>query len=232
MLLNKEYPGFENHSLLNVALTKKLPKNFNLLKTTYPPPHHQIDDIQKMIALIKNYPLAMLVSAKEGKPFVTHIPIIYHEGSGKLVAHIDRHNPQIATLTNDAEVTVVFKGPDAYISPSVYSTKQLPTWNYIMVHITGAITLIKDPEAAKETMIAMTKFLEGTDQKYVLSNDNPRMDAAVNYIQAFDITITNWEGKFKLSQDKNKKDQAAAKEALLNKENQDNTPFVSFMYMN
>ena len=44
---------------------------------------------------------------------------------------------------NTSEVTVVFRGPDTYISPSVYTTKQLPIWNYIIVHIKGNITLIK-----------------------------------------------------------------------------------------
>lgn len=196
----------------------------------YPPPHHQVDNIEKMIAVIKNYPLGMLVSAKEGVPYVTHIPIIYHDQSGKLVAHIDKFNPQLGTLKNGAEVTVIFKGPDTYISPSIYTTKQLPTWNYIIVHITGTIRLINNPEAAKETMVAMTKFLEQPDQKYVLEKSNNRMNRAVNYIQAFDITISNWEGKFKLSQDKNEEDQKNAKQELIKKSSPNETGFINTMY--
>ena len=193
----------------------------------YPPPHHQSNDIQKMISVIKNYPLAMLVSVNDGKSFITHIPIIYNETSGKLVAHIDKSNPQVATLKEGAEVTVVFKGPDAYISPSIYTTKQLPTWNYIIVHITGNITLINKPEAAKETMIAMTEFLEGKEQKYVLTKENESMDRLVHYIQAFDITITNWEGKFKLSQDKNTQDYENAKQELIKKSSENITGFIT-----
>lgn len=200
------------------------------MNTHYPPQHHQSKDIQKMIALIQQYPLAMLVSAKGGTPFITHIPIIYNKTNGRLVAHIDKYNPQVTTLVDGAEVTVVFKGPDTYISPSVYTTTQLPTWNYIIVHVTGTITQINHPEEAKETMIAMTSFLEGTNPKYTLEKNNTRMDSAVKYIQAFDIAITNWEGKFKLSQDKNKKDQAAAKEALLKNDAQDKTDFILSMY--
>ncbi len=101
----------------------------------YPPKYHQSQDQQKMIAVLKQYPFAMLVSVLNGQPFVTHIPIIYNDTSGKLVAHIDKYNPQVVTLKNGAEVTVVFRGPDSYISPSIYMTKQLPTWNYIIVHI-------------------------------------------------------------------------------------------------
>lgn len=164
---------------------------------------------------MQHYPFAMLISTDNDTPFVTHIPIIYNEKTGKLVAHIDKFNPQIASLKEGSKVTVVFKGPDTYISPSVYATTQLPTWNYIIVHIDGTISMINNPETAKDTMIAMTAFLEGDHPKYVLEKDNPRMEAAVQYIQAFEITMTRWEGKFKLSQDKNSKDQLLAKEELL-----------------
>jgi len=196
----------------------------------YPPPHHQSQNKQKMIALIQEYPLAMLVSVLDGKPLVTHIPIIYNEESGKLVAHIDKSNPQVETLQNGAEVTVVFKGPDAYISPSVYTTKQLPTWNYIIVHITGTITLINNPDTSKETMIKMTKFLEAPVQKFILDKDDSRMDRLINYIQAFDIEITHWEGKFKLSQDKNEQDQENAKQELIKKSSEDITGFIENIY--
>ncbi|MBX2827314.1 MAG: FMN-binding negative transcriptional regulator [Flavobacteriaceae bacterium] len=196
----------------------------------YPPQHHQIQDVEKMISLVKQYPLGMLVSAKNGIPFVTHIPIIYNEQSGRLVAHIDKYNPQVETLTQGAEVTVVFKGPDTYISPSVYSTTQLPTWNYLIVHVNGTVNLINDPEKAKDTMIAMTEFLEGDNPKFILEKDNTRMEAAVHYIQAFDIIITNWEGKFKLSQDKNKRDQQLAKQALIEKSRDNALDFIEEMY--
>jgi len=200
------------------------------MPTQYPPPYHQTDDVQKMISVIKTFPFATLVSAKEGKPFVTHIPIIYNDETGKLVAHIDKFNPQVETLINGTEVTVIFKGPDTYISPSVYTTKQLPTWNYIIVHITGTLSLINDAEAAKKTMVEMTKFLEGPEQKFVLEMDNNRMKRAINYIQAFDITITHWDGKLKLSQDKIEKDQENAKHELIKKSNNDVAGFIEEMY--
>ena len=196
----------------------------------YPPPHHQVKDIDKMIAVIKNYPLGMLVSAKDGVPFVTHIPIIYNDELGKLVAHMDKFNPQLETLIDGVEVTAVFKGPDTYISPGIYTTKQLPTWNYIIVHVTGTITLINDPEAAKDTMIAMAEFLERPDHKFILEKDNPRMKRSINYIQAFDITITKWDGKFKLSQDKIEQDQENAKQELIKKSSKGATGFIEEMY--
>jgi transcriptional regulator len=183
-----------------------------------------------MISVIKHFPLGMFVTAKGNKPFCTHIPFIYNETSKKLVAHIDRNNPQLETLMDDAEVTVVFKGPDTYISPSIYSTPQLPTWNYIIVHITGKLKLINNVKTVKQSMIDMTEFLEGKDQKFTLKNDDPRMERLINYIQTFEIEITNWEGKFKLSQDKNAADFENAKEELIKKSRKDISGFIDGIY--
>jgi transcriptional regulator len=183
-----------------------------------------------MTALVKAYPFAMLVSAEGNTPFVTHIPVIYNDQTGKLVAHIDKQNPQVATLGNGAEVTVVFKGPDCYISPSVYDTPQLPTWNYMIVHVTGTISLIKDPDAAKQTMVDMTTFLEGSDPRFSLEMGDPRMERLIHYIQAFEIDITHWEGKFKLSQDKNAEDFELAKEELISFSQKEITSFIEEMY--
>ncbi|WP_410004309.1 FMN-binding negative transcriptional regulator [Aequorivita nionensis] len=196
----------------------------------YPPPHHQSNEIEKMISVIKHFPLGILVTAKDGKPFVTHIPFIYNETSKKLVAHLDRNNPQLETLKDEAEVTVVFKGPDTYISPSIYTTPQLPTWNYIIVHVTGKLQLINEPEAIKQTMLDMTEFLEGKEQNFILKNDDPRMERLINYIQAFEIEITNWEGKFKLSQDKNAQDFENAKMELIKNSGKDISRFIVGIY--
>lgn len=198
----------------------------------YPPPHHQSHDIDKMISVIKHYPLGMLVTVKDKKPFITHVPFIYNETSKKLVAHIDRSNPQIETLFDNAKVTVVFTGPDTYISPSIYTTPQLPTWNYIIVHATGNLKLINDSEAAKQTIVDMTEFLEGEAQKFILKKDDPRMERLIDYIQAFEIEVTNWEGKFKLSQDKNAQDFEKAKEELIKKSRKDISGFIDEIYRN
>ncbi|HBC05762.1 MAG TPA: transcriptional regulator, partial [Aequorivita sp.] len=134
------------------------------------------------------------------------------------------------TLNDDNEVTVVFKGPDTYISPSIYTTPQLPTWNYIIVHVTGNIKLINEPEAIKKTMVDMTEFLEGEAKKFELKNDDPRMDRLINYIQAFEIEITHWEGKFKLSQDKIPQDFENAKEELKRNSPKDVSIFIEEIY--
>ncbi|MDX1472140.1 MAG: FMN-binding negative transcriptional regulator, partial [Flavobacteriaceae bacterium] len=89
------------------------------------------------------------------------------------------------------------------------------------VHLTGNVVRIESDEKLKESLIIMTEFLEQPDNCYVLKSDNPRMEGLLPYIKMFEITITNWEGKFKLSQDKKKSDMNFAKEELA-KSNEEN----------
>lgn len=181
----------------------------------YPPPKHQENDKVHLLEVIKTYPLATVISVKDNTPLITHLPLIYRESDGKLIGHIDIYNPQTSLLKDENEVTVIFYGPQCYISPSVYTTTQLPTWNYIRVHLTGKVTKIESTEALKQSLITMTEFLEAPEHQYVLEPDNPRLDKNLEYIKMFEITIATWEGKFKLSQDKKPKDKENAREALI-----------------
>jgi transcriptional regulator len=179
----------------------------------YPPKHHQDNDKAHLLEVIKTYPLATLISVENNEPLITHLPLIL-EGE-KLIGHIDIYNPQANLLKNNKEVTILFSGPQCYISPSVYRTTQLPTWNYIKLHLKGAVKAIESKAALKQSLITMTEFLEAPDHKYVLEADNPRLDRNLNYIEMFEIEISSWEGKFKLSQDKKPKDTESARTELI-----------------
>lgn len=181
----------------------------------YPPPHHQDHDKAHMLEVIKTYPLATVISIKNKEPLITHMPLVYRESDSKLIGHIDIYNPQMELLRDDNDVTLIFSGPQCYISPSVYGTTQLPTWNYIRVHLKGKVKAIESTEALQESLIKMTEFLEQPDHKYVLEPNNPKMAHFINYIKMFEISITDWEGKFKLSQDKRKTDMELARQELI-----------------
>ena len=182
-------------------------------KLNYPPKHHLDNDQNHMIEVIKTYPLATVISVEKNQPLITHLPLIFEDG--KLIGHIDIYNPQAQLLKDDNDVTLLFTGPECYISPSVYNTTQLPTWNYIKVHLKGKVKAIQSKAALKQSLITMTKFLEAPDHKYVLEPDNPRLDRNLNYIKMFEITIIEWEGKFKLSQDKKPSDTENARAELI-----------------
>ena len=184
----------------------------------YPPEHHQEDRFENALELIKLYPLATVITSSSNKVLSTHIPLVYSDKGtlGTLVGHLDKFNPQINHFEDkDHNLEIIFHGPEVYISPSKYSTTQLPTWNYFKVHLRGKIILKKEPQDVKESLIAMTAFLEGEKPNYVLDENNPRMHAALDYIVGFHIKISSWEGKYKISQDKKKEDRKRAKQALI-----------------
>jgi len=179
----------------------------------YPPKHHQDNNRNHIIEVIKTYPLATLISVKDNAPIITHLPLILKDN--KLVGHIDIYNPQTKLLKDNNNLTILFYGPQCYISPSIYTTTQLPTWNYIRVHLKGKVNAIEDTQALKRSLIELTEFLEAPDHKYILETNNPKLEANLKYIKLFEIDITQWEGKFKLSQDKHPKDIRNARAALV-----------------
>ena len=182
----------------------------------YPPIHHQEKNFNNIVQLMQMYPLAMINSCMNNEIESTHTPLVYqpNEKLGVLIGHIDKYNPQLEHFKNNTAVQIIFNGPQVYISPSVYSTTQLPTWNYFKAHLKGTLILENDREKVKQSLINMTAFLEGDQHKYKLDPDNPRMEAALDYIVGFRIEINSWEGKYKISQDKKKEDRERAKVAM------------------
>lgn len=195
----------------------------------YPPKHYQDNDKFHMTEVIKAYPLATIISVKNDEPLITHLPLIYRE-DGKLIGHIDKFNPQTELLKSGNAITVIFSGPQCYISPSIYATKQLPTWNYIKVHLKGTVDRIESKEALKESLIKMTEFLEAPNHKYVLEPNNPSMERNLDYIKMFEITIDEWEGKFKLSQDKTPVDVENARQELIRANKQSIEDFLTKVF--
>ncbi len=179
----------------------------------YPPKHHQDSNRNHLIQVIKNYPLATVISVLNNEPVITHVPLILKDQ--QLIGHIDANNPHALLLKNNQKVTLLFSGPQCYISPSIYKTAQLPTWNYIKVHLKGLVSEIENPDSIKQSIVEMTQFLEAPEHTFQLDYEDARMDKFVPYIKGFKITITDWEGKFKLSQDKNAEDFESAKAQMI-----------------
>lgn len=195
----------------------------------YPPKHYQDNNKLHMIEVIKNYPLATIISVINNEPLITHLPLVYQE-DGKLIGHIDKFNSQTDLMKDNKPISIIFSGPQCYISPSVYNSTQLPTWNYIRVHLKGTVQRIESREALKNSLIKMTEFLEAPEHKYVLEPDNPSMDRNLDYIKMFEICIHEWEGKFKLSQDKNPNDTENARNELIRANQQSIKDFLDTIF--
>ena len=118
----------------------------------YLPAHFQEDRIEVLHQLIRNHPLGMLVTltangAGTQNLEANHIPFLIDAEPapfGTLRGHVARANPVWKDFSREVEAMVVFQGPDAYISPSLYASKKehgkvVPTWNYVVVHAYGPL---------------------------------------------------------------------------------------------
>lgn len=122
----------------------------------YLPPQFQSDDPQIATDLIREHPLASLISTDaDGVPFVTHLPLHLEQREGRLwlLGHCAKPNPHWRYLQERPAALVTFLGPHAYLSPSVYpDVARVPSWNYLAVHCTVRATLVEDP-ADKDALL-------------------------------------------------------------------------------
>lgn len=176
----------------------------------YIPNHYVEDDTQKLAGFMKAHSFGVMVNVVDGKPWGTHLPFVVTEKEGKVVltSHMARANDSWKELRTEQDLLVIFQGPHAYISPSLYEKKQnVPTWNYIAVHAYGKPRIISDHTEVISVLEAMILTYEESyfAQWKELSQDY--VSKMVKGIVAFEIEVTQLQGKYKLSQNKTQHEQ-------------------------
>ena len=197
----------------------------------YPPEYYLESDKEKIFRVIETCSFATVISRTEDDIIVTQLPLILNRQRGEfgfLVGHMDRNNPHTRYLKSE-KVFVIFHGPNAYISPNVYESSQLPTWNSISVHIKGAARITESSEAVRDSMIKMVSFLEQGENPFVLGKDNQKMQSLLGYVVGFEIEILEMIGRFKLSQNKNATDKQLAKEHLISDSQKGHEKLIDFV---
>ncbi len=174
--------------------------------------------------LIVRHPFGMLVTHGLSGLDANHLPfeLAADEGElGVLRAHVARANPVWQDVADGDEVLVVFRGGDAYISPNWYPSKheahrQVPTWNYVVVHAYGRITIRDDEKYVRGVVARLTRTHEATLPQPWKMSDAPSdyIDAMLKAIVGLQIDITRLVGKRKLGQNKEVPDIEGAGEAL------------------
>ncbi len=171
----------------------------------YLPELYKMSNREEILRFMRAYPFAAIITAKNGLPLVTHLPFVIEEtGNGEitLTAHFAKANTQWKDIEENP-VLVVFSEPHAYISPKHYAHEQnVPTWNYVSVHVYGKGHLITHPEAASGILGSTIRFYE---QEYMTQwNSLPEAykQKMLNGIVCFRITATDIQAKKKLSQNK------------------------------
>lgn len=173
-------------------------------------PRYRSDDTQLIQLFIQRFPLALVTTFADGKWQGSHIPLFRSkENSNELFGHVDASNEQF-NVAADQSVYVVFSGPNVYIPPEAYKSKQLPTWNYLCVHVTGTLSVDNDPDRNFKLLQETAFRLQGTPSEFRVSGTDQRVQKWIGSIRGLRLKIEEIEGRFKLSQDKNADDQIAA----------------------
>lgn len=149
----------------------------------YLPSHFEESDPQALHALIRDYPLGLLVSHGEAGLDANHLPfeLSPEKGAqGTLEAHVARNNPVWSELRDGDEVLVVFRAGDAYISPQWYPSKQehhrqVPTWNYRVVHAHGRVRIRDDERYVRGLVARLTRTHEATQETPWKMTDGRRL---------------------------------------------------------
>jgi len=184
----------------------------------YVPSHNRMDDRAGQLAFIHQYSFATLVTAAPGATLkATHLPFVAVEQGAelRLVAHLARANPQWRDFADAGEVLVIFQGPHAYISPSLYQRHpSVPTWNYAAVHAHGTLRLL---ESREDKLAALRQLVLANDAPWLAEMERLPEDflaLKLDGIVAFEIAVTRLEARWKLSQDRAPQERQAIVDAL------------------
>ena len=183
----------------------------------YIPEFNRQEDRAATLSFMKANPFAILISNADGIPFATHLPLLVDESADEIVlqGHMAKANPHWKSMQGGEESLVIFHGPHAYISPSLYEIREsVPTWNYAAVHLYGQPTLFTDEESLKETLHRMINTFEASYMAQWSELSDQYHSRMMKHIVGFEIKAKRVEAKFKLSQNRTKGEQARVIQSL------------------
>ena len=170
----------------------------------YIPSFNKFEDRQQVIAFMRRFSFATIVSVEDNIPVATHLPFLVKAEGDEIIlrAHFAKANPQ-AKDSIGQQVLVIFTEPHAYISPKNYEkVESVPTWNYLAVHAYGKCVPI-DGEENKAALLEET--IKTYELDYLKQWDSLPADfrqKMMKGIVAFEIVVEDLQAKAKLSQNR------------------------------
>ena len=189
----------------------------------YRPDQFRVEDIAQMHALLRARPFAALVTAGPSGLYATHLPtVLKDEGAhGVIECHLARANPHWKDIAAGGEALMIFQGAQGYITPSWYPSKfehgkVVPTWNYAIVHAYGRAVVMENKDWLHRHVSELTKQQEQFQTTPWALSDAPQsyIDSMLRGIVGFRFAITRLEGKWKMSQNRELKDQIGVARGL------------------
>jgi len=170
----------------------------------YIPNNNLTTDKDEIVAFMKQFSFATIVTAKDSFPIATHLPFLVtrQDDIVTLTSHFAKANEQWQHIET-VESLIIFSQPHAYISTKNYdSSLNVPTWNYISVHAYGTASIITDP--AKNIQI-LEATIDNYEKSYRQDWDAFPEKYKLNMIKgivSFQIEVRDLQAKKKLSQNR------------------------------
>ena len=175
----------------------------------YIPKLYREEDREKILDFLKRNNFPVLVSYDGEKPIATHLPveIVQTENDGLTIySHMSKANPQWK-LFGDQEVLLIFQGPHTYISPRWYNHVNVPTWNYVMVHVYGKARMVEGDEFY--SLLSRLVVHHETNSDYRLESlPQDFLQKTMNGTVGFAVDVTRIDAGYKLSQTRDDEDHA------------------------
>lgn len=175
----------------------------------YSPSYNRIEDRAEALDFMRAHNFALIVTGTGGALHASHLPVLVDAtGTGlALDMHMAKANPQWQEFF-DEEVLVVFSGPHAYVSPRWYeAAERVPTWNYAAVHAYGTVSVVDDPQAKRA---AQRRLVAAMDPQWLPKFDALRGEYVADMLRGivnFRVAVTRLETRWKLSQNRGRREQ-------------------------
>ena len=185
----------------------------------YVPEHFKPDPAAVRELLLNHGAVDLITTTLDGLR-ATMLPMIYVEPiedvegamPAFLLGHFARKNDHWRQPVI-GEALAIVRGPDAYITPSWYATKQehgrvVPTWNYITAHVYGQLVIHDDPAWVERNVRQLAgKHESGRQPEWEVDDAPPAyITGQLRAIVGIELQISRIEAKFKLSQNRSAED--------------------------
>jgi transcriptional regulator len=171
----------------------------------YTPDLYKNEDPESIRTFLKENSFGILINQTNGKLCATHIPIeleVNADGKEILQGHISKLNQQAEGFTENDQVLAVFTGPHSYISSSWYDHENVPTWNYIAVHVYGRIKIVDEAASIEQLKKLVDKYEANSANPVIVENLSAKTMRTAKGILGFEIEIDEIQATKKLSQNR------------------------------
>lgn len=174
----------------------------------YTPEIYKNENQEEIKKFIQENSFGILINQTNGKLCATHIPLeleINNEGKEILYGHLSKENPQWNGFIDNDQILAIFSGPHSYISSSWYDHENVPTWNYIAVHVYGKIKIIEGEAVIESLKKLVDKYEQNSENPVRVEDLSKKTMMQSRGIVAFEIEITEIQATKKISQNRDEK---------------------------